>query len=125
MATFDDTPKWKTRQAYERAKLTPKPEPKKPRAINAPCPVCRARPGQRCTSVDDAHPARIAVAVGAVRWKRARQRGRTAAQKQRWAAVTVRYECPICGGDHSRAGHAQLVPSVFDFGSRAVEGEQR
>ena len=49
------------------------------------------------------------------RRKRAAYEKRIAeAQERRWSGVTVRYECPICGGDHCRADHPQRA-SVFDF----------
>jgi hypothetical protein len=51
-------------------------------------------------------------------WRRTVEGRRAAAQERRWGDVTVRYECPICGGDHSRADHpnATGAASVFDFG---------
>lgn len=38
-------------------------------------------------------------------------------QERRWGGVTVRYECPICGGNHSRADHSSAsgTVSAFDF----------
>jgi predicted RNA-binding Zn-ribbon protein involved in translation (DUF1610 family) len=121
MPRFKDTPKWKTREGYEqaRAKPKPKPRPKEP-AYRVNCPTCGARPGRSCTSkksgdkLAQAHGERVVKGRHFARWK-AGVAGRVfAAQERRWGGVTVSYECPICGGDHSRADHPQLA-SVFDF----------
>src|ERR1039458_8411727 len=121
MPTFSDTPEWKTREAYEQAKTSPPPKPKRP-VITVPCPTCQARAGQPCTGrrgerADHAHPGRLERARRIVRWRQTVQGRRAAAQQRRWATVTVRYECPICGGDHSRADHPSVTghASVFDF----------
>jgi rubredoxin len=114
MARFTDTPQWKTRQAYEKAQASSHSKPKKPRAISVSCPVCGARPRQLCLGRHgqrrhDAHPARIEMAVRGSVGKRAAERRRIAAQKRRWATVTVRFECPVCGGNHSRSDHARAI----------------
>ena len=114
MAKFTDTPAWKKRPAYEQAVAKPKP---KTTAIGVSCPRCRSLPGEPCTG----RTGRTMPHLHRERDKQAQRRRtvegrRAAAQERRWGGVTVRYECPICGGDHSRADHLSAAASVFDFG---------
>jgi predicted RNA-binding Zn-ribbon protein involved in translation (DUF1610 family) len=97
VARFKDTPKWKTREAYEKSKDKPKPVVK---AIFLTCPVCGAQRGEPCS-----HPQRKRLAK-AIR-RRKRRVGN--AQSTRWANVNVSFVCPICGGDHAKADHQRAT----------------
>ena len=124
MATFSDTPKWKKRQAYEQTKaITPPSWKQTPLAVS--CPTCAARPGQPCTSKPakgsrPIPPHQRRIQKGS-RYRKM-QKQMAASQEQRWGGVTVRYECPICGGDHSRADHPSATgnASVFDVTSMGL-----
>ncbi len=107
MAKFTDTPKWKNRAAYLNATAAPKQIKPNPQTVK--CPTCNAARRMPCHTEEGKmrrpHRSR--------RWKAqqvAKARARTARykrarQKQRWDGVTVRYVCPVCGGDHSRSEH--------------------
>jgi rubredoxin len=119
MASFADTPRWKTRAAYDAVKDKPKPKRPKITWLNVPCPVCEARRGTRCEHYEE----RQQKARRARRAKRNRSAVKIrAAQERRWASVDVRFECPICGGDHVRADHH---PATSGLLQRAQQAQQR
>jgi rubredoxin len=106
MPKFDDTPKWKTRAGAERAikQATKKPRPKVP---TARCPTCGAPRGVPCFNRDgvvaEPHAKRRKAAEQAARARDLGAAKRAGRAKARWAGVTVRYRCPVCGGEHPRA----------------------
>jgi transcription elongation factor Elf1 len=120
MPRFKDTPRWKTRQAYENAKKANPPKRKALKATSVSCPVCGAERGRLCIEPyrrqepyqpkrERPHFERIekARAVSRARCRGAKRRREF--QERRWATATIRFECPICGGNHSRADHPKVA----------------
>ena len=100
-------PRWKTRE-----EKTPKGRSlrRKLRVRHVACPVCGAKKGWPCVKPGGGrrqhpHRERWARAEAASRALSRRNQIVAAASKRRWESVTVSFECPICGGAHSRHDH--------------------
>jgi hypothetical protein len=84
------------------------------------CPICGAKRGDVCVFVNTGrrrarpHPERRKKARAVFRARQRRMRTVRALREQRWASVTVRYECPLCGGDHSCADHARAANTLLN-----------
>jgi rRNA maturation protein Nop10 len=99
MARFADTPpgRRKPTKREEREEMV------QAVTLKPTCPICGAKTMKACVTPDGkprtVHPERRerarAAAASAERLGRLR--------RQRWSGVTVRFECPACGGDHPRA----------------------
>ena len=83
-------------------------------ALNARCPVCHAVRDQPCVSSAGTqrrkpHQDRFDMAFALARNLEQRQAeiGRTV--RSRFDGVTIRFECPVCGGGHSRADHDRIA----------------
>jgi len=102
-------PKWKSREAYEETGGEPREVPFGMK--NVPCPACGARKGRPCVGPagnvrqHGPHPERRKAARKAHRNWEARNRRVALAQRRRWETVTVRFQCPVCGGGHGRSDH--------------------
>ena len=115
---------WKSKRKYEAA-VKAGHNPAGPASVV--CPVCDAKRGARCVHVDSGrrrktpHPERRMKARRLFRQRQraaARMRGMKA---KRWEGVTIRFVCPVCGGDHSRADHAIATDTLLN---RAREAQR-
>lgn len=80
------------------------------KATTVVCPICGAKRGRRCVgNRRRPHPQRVR-AARATHKKRVLQGRRLAAYKvKKWESVTIKYECPLCHGDHLRKDHDAAI----------------
>jgi rubredoxin len=121
-------PDWKSKRKYDQA-VKAEHNPASPGSVS--CPVCDAKRGERCVHVDSGrrrkapHPERRRKARLLFRQRQraaARMRGMKA---KRWEGVTVRFVCPLCGGDHSRADHDRATDGLLERARQAQREAQR
>lgn len=121
MPRFEDTPNWKTRQAHEHAMRSTAASGRQ-LATSVSYPACGVARGWPCRGDSGPHPERVSKARGVMRSRRRRAARIRVAQANRWDSVTVRFECPMCGGDHSRADHEKALDTLGNRASRNYPG---
>ena len=93
-------------------------------AMKVKCPLCAANRGESCRGP---HGGRRPVHRERYRKEREVRRARLRSLKRaraqrgrRMEGVIVRFECPVCGGDHSRVDHVKAKGAAGSMISQAL-----
>jgi hypothetical protein len=98
-------------------------EQRKVSVLSVVCAVCGAKRGELCEQIDGTrrrspHPERRRKAVRVRRDRERRARALAGQKRAKWASVTIRFKCPICGGDHARADHSRAGETLLERARR-------